>query len=111
MQTRRQHEWSELLAELSSSEIVAVWGAGAKGVTFANLVDPDREMVTCLVDMNPAKQGAYVAGTGHPIVGPAALAGLGVTYALLLNPNYELEVQSLLEKTGSSVKLMSIGAG
>ncbi len=43
----------------------AGWPSGeraAKGVTFANLVDPDRAYVECLVDINPAKQGGYVAG-------------------------------------------------
>ena len=49
---------------------------GAKGTTFVNLVDPDARLVTCLVDVNPRKQGRFVAGTGHAVVAPDQLAAL-----------------------------------
>ena len=94
---------AEALARLESlgrEARVAVWGAGAKGVTFVNLVDPQASLVACVVDVNPRKQGRYVPGTGHAIVGPEALGDLGVGHVILMNPNYEQEVRAALEQLG-----------
>src|SRR5262249_45614911 len=66
--------WSELIERLSGNGPIAVWGAGAKGVTFCNLLDPTCERLRCVVDVNPAKQGRFVAGTGHPIISPDELS-------------------------------------
>ncbi|MDI6889636.1 MAG: class I SAM-dependent methyltransferase [Thermodesulfovibrionales bacterium] len=44
-----QH-YQKRLKELHSLGRVAIWGAGAKGVTFANLVDPHCEWIDCVVD-------------------------------------------------------------
>lgn len=69
-----------------------VWGAGAKGVTFANLADPNRDYISCLVDINPKKQGRYIAKTGHWIISPAQLANFegGI---LVMNENYYDEIR------------------
>lgn len=84
------------LEELHAAGRTAVWGAGAKGVTFLNLVDPDGVLVDCVVDVNPRKQGRFLPGTGHPIVGPESLPARGTREIVLMNPNYEHEVRSLL---------------
>ncbi len=97
--------WQAKVRQLEREKI-AIWGAGAKGVTFANLVDPERALITCLVDLNPQKQGSYVPGTGHPIVDYRELGDLGVTTAILMNPNYREENQALLGQGGLSVKLV-----
>ena len=75
---------------------LAVWGAGAKGATFASLADPDAARIDCFVDINPAKQGRFLPGTGHPIVAPAALAGRDVARVLAMNPQYCMEIMPLL---------------
>jgi len=67
---------------------VAVWGAGAKGVTFAAAADPAAELLTCLIDVNPNKQGKFVPRTGHPVVAPEVAARLGIATILVMNPNY-----------------------
>src|SRR5581483_6732965 len=105
---RREDEWRQLLQHLAGSHTVAVWGAGAKGTTFVNLLDPDRKLVRCLVDLNPAKQGAFVAGSGHPIIGPDHLEDAGITCALLLNPNYEGEVKTLLDASNRAIQLVGV---
>jgi SAM-dependent methyltransferase len=91
----RLARWRERLGALAGGT-VAVWGAGAKGVTFAGLADPDASRIDCLIDINPAKQGLFVPGTGHPIVAPAALAGRGVRHVVLMNPAYRDEVAAML---------------
>jgi SAM-dependent methyltransferase len=93
------------LAALALEGRVAIWGAGAKGVTFANLVDPDRSLVTCVVDLNPGKQGSYLPGTGHPIIDYRQLPDFGVTFALQMNPNYHRENEALLEEAGLIITL------
>lgn len=107
-----QREEPRLLAEvesriraLSSESKLALWGAGAKGVTLANLVDPQRSLVDCVVDINPNKIGAFIPKTGHPIVSYRDLPSRGVDSALLMNPNYEQEVRDLLEDAGIAVEV------
>lgn len=98
--------WEEKIRELRGAGPVALWGAGAKGVTFANLIDPSRRLVDCVVDLNPAKQGCYVPGTGHPIVDYRELFGRGVKTAVLMNPNYREENLRLLAEAGLDVSLV-----
>lgn len=85
---------------------VALWGAGAKGATFANLVDPEGTLVDCVVDINPNKQGGYIPGTGCPIVAPADLVNRGVKSAVLMNPNYRVENLQLLAQAGIDINLV-----
>lgn len=82
---------------------VAIWGAGAKGVTFLNLLDPDARAIACAVDINPTKQGRYVPGTGHPIVAPGELGERGIATALVMNPNYAEESRAIVRELGFEV--------
>lgn len=103
----RQHaeRWRHAMAKLNRDGPIAVWGAGAKGVTFLNMVDPEGHLATCVVDINPAKQGRFVPGTGHPIVGVDELHQRQVRHAVLMNPNYRDEIAELLEEHGLDVVL------
>ena len=102
----QRRAWLARLAELKPQGKLALWGAGAKGVTFANLVDPDRVTLDCLVDINPRKQGCFIPGTGHPIVAPRALAARGIRNVILMNPNYRQENLRLLQAAGSDANLL-----
>lgn len=93
-----QQSWEDRGRNLAAQGKVALWGAGAKGVTFANLVDPRRNLVDCLVDLNPQKVGRYVPGTGHPIVSYRELAPRRVSSAIVMNPNYLAENRALLRE-------------
>jgi SAM-dependent methyltransferase len=86
----------------------AVWGAGTKGASFVSLVDPRRELLACVVDLNPNKQGKYLPGTGHPIVDYRQLPDYGVTQAILMNPNYREENARLLRGAGVAVELVTL---
>lgn len=96
------------IKKLSSLEKIALWGAGAKGVTFANLIDPDRKLIDCVVDINPRKQGRFIPGTGHPIIDFKELADYGVTTVILMNPNYRDENLALLKETNIGVQLLDL---
>jgi 2-polyprenyl-3-methyl-5-hydroxy-6-metoxy-1,4-benzoquinol methylase len=99
-------QWSDTVQSLHMKGAVALWGAGAKGVTSASLFDPDTTLISCVVDLNPAKQNRFIAGSGHPIVPPSALQRLGVKNVVLMNPNYKEEVEQLLKEAKIDVNLI-----
>ena len=99
-------KWLDRLSELKVQGPVALWGAGAKGATLANLVDPDCTLIDCVVDLNPNKQGRYLPGTGHVIVAPSELPRRGVKHAVLMNPNYRAENLRLLSRAGIELELI-----
>ncbi len=59
-------QWTARLREMASEGPVALWGAAAKGATFGNLVDPNRELITCVVDSEPQQARGILAGHGPP---------------------------------------------
>ncbi len=97
------------LDRLAGGGRVAVWGAAAKGATFVNLLDPERLGIDCLVDISPARQGRYVAGSGHPIVPPASLTDREVTDVIVMNPNYAAEIRSIVEAARLGVRIHTVG--
>ena len=96
------------LQALTADGPVAMWGAAAKGVTLANLADPERTLIACIVDLNPNKQGAYLPGTGHPIVPPQELPAFDVRTAVMTNPNYLDEVAQFLSEASLDVRLVDL---
>jgi len=85
---------------------LALWGAGAKGATFASLLDANCTLIDCVVDVNPNKQGRFLPGTGHPVVAPSALCGRDVCNIILMNPNYRAENQAILDSLGLNIALI-----
>ena len=86
------------IAQLQKRGGVALWGAGAKGVTLANLIDPQRESISAVIDLNPHKHGGYIPGTGHPIINYLDIEQHSIKSAILMNPNYHQENLDLLKK-------------
>ncbi len=99
--------WKNEVIELSEIGNVAVWGAGAKGVTFANIIDINRECINCIIDINPNKQGCFIAGTGHPIVSFKEIENRRIKNIIVMNCNYIKEVKSLLAEHNIEVNLIS----
>jgi hypothetical protein len=104
----RVRVWTDHLAALRERGGLALWGAGAKGVTFANLCDSRARLLDCVIDVNPNKQGRFLAGTGHPIMGPHELPRHGLAAVLVLNPNYLAEVRANLEAHGHSYPVVNL---
>jgi SAM-dependent methyltransferase len=98
--------WKETIASLRDKGAVALWGAGAKGVTSAGLFDPEAQLISCVVDLNPAKQGRFLSVTGHPIVSPSELQTRAVASVILLNQNYLSEVRQLLAHDHADVRVI-----
>jgi SAM-dependent methyltransferase len=98
--------WRENLIHLTQKGPLALWGAGAKGVTLASLLDPQARIIDCIVDMNPAKQGRYLPGTGHLILAPENLVQRKIQTALLMNPQYAEEIRQFLQKQNLELDLV-----
>jgi SAM-dependent methyltransferase len=88
--------WQDRFERAARTGGLAIWGAGAKGVTLVNLLDPGGALVKYVVDINPNKQGTFVPGTGHPVVGPDALARDRVGHVFITNPNYAAEIRAAI---------------
>ena len=100
--------WQSIVAQLAEHGGVCLWGAGAKGVTFTNLVDPTGALIDCVVDLNPAKQSGFLPGTGHEIVSPDELRDRKVTTTLVLNPNYTAEIGCLLAQIAPQIAVVDL---
>jgi hypothetical protein len=98
----------ERVIDLSRRGPLAIWGAAAKGVTLANLIDPDGSLIACIVDINSNKQGKFLPGTAHPIVGPADIGALDVRTALITNPNYFEENSRIVRNAGLNLELVDL---
>lgn len=102
-------EWMARLKALRTQGPMAVWGAGAKGVTLLGLLDPQAQLVAAVVDVNPRKQGRFLPGTGHAIVAPEELPASGIRNAVLMNRNYADEVRARIAGLRSPVNLFVEG--
>jgi SAM-dependent methyltransferase len=88
----------------SGGAAVALWGVGAKGVTYLNLIDPAGR-IPYAVDLNPRKHRMHVPGTGTPILPPAHLRVAQPDVVLFANSIYQAEIQHLLDQLAVPAKL------
>jgi FlaA1/EpsC-like NDP-sugar epimerase len=82
-----------------------VWGAGSKGVTFLNALETQGR-IAYAVDINPRKQGMYVAGTGQRIVAPEFLRDYRPDVVIVMNPIYEHEIREIVADLGATPELV-----
>ncbi|HRP92936.1 MAG TPA: class I SAM-dependent methyltransferase [Ignavibacteriaceae bacterium] len=88
---------NELKDIVQNNGELAIWGAGAKGSTFLNLLDPERKYIKYVIDINPAKHHKYIAGTGHPILPPDKILSTPVDGVIVMNNNYISEISSMIK--------------
>ena len=94
--------WTTKLRERRAlGETSVVWGAGSKGVGFLSTLGLADE-IAFAVDVNPAKQGMFMPGTGHEIVGPERLRTVRPDLVVVMNPIYVDEIRRDLEGLGVS---------
>ena len=102
-------ESKNLLADSKHAKKKTVlWGAGSKGVTFLNLLNIGNQ-IRYVVDINPRKQGMYIAGTGQKIVEPGFLKNYNPDYIIVMNPIYSNEIKHYTNNVlGLPVQLLSV---
>jgi hypothetical protein len=95
----------EISALETKGRKLVVWGAGSKGVTFLNLVRP--RSIEYVVDINPRKQGKFVAGSGQLIVSPEFLVRYRPDVVILTNYYYSEEIRERLRGLGLTPELLA----
>jgi SAM-dependent methyltransferase len=77
----------------------AIWGGASKGVIFALFMERAGAKIDLVVDINPAKQGKYIAATGLRVHSPdEALQRLAPGCdVFVMNRNYLEEIQELTQ--------------
>jgi SAM-dependent methyltransferase len=101
--------WKHNLERLErAGQRVVAWGAGAKGVSFLNMLKI-RDQIEYIVDINPHKHGKYIAGTGQQIVSPGFLQEYRPDVVILMNPIYKREIQQTVKELGLTTEFMCIG--
>jgi SAM-dependent methyltransferase len=105
---RKKREWRERLAALGGDGTRAVvWGGGAKGVSFLNLLELG-DAIEWVVDVNPRKQGTYLAGSGQKIVAPEFLKEVAPDIVVVMNPIYKVEIEEELRSLGLSPQVVTV---
>ncbi len=96
--------WHERLAEAGH---VVLWGSGSKGVAFLAALG-DAATVTHVVDINPHRQGMFMVGSGHPIVGPEALVAIRPDAVVVMNRVYVEEIAETLAQLGLAPRILAL---
>jgi SAM-dependent methyltransferase len=86
-----------LLAAKRDGKLVAAYGAAAKGNTLINYAGIRPDLMSYVVDRNPAKQGKYLPGSRIPIVAEARLSDARPDYVVVLPWNLREEVTAQLQ--------------
>lgn len=85
----------------------AIWGGASKGVIFALYMQRAGANVDLVIDINPAKQNKYMAGTGLKVSSPAE--GLQRLQAgddiIVMNSNYLQEIAALSNNQFNYIKV------
>ncbi|MEM1389952.1 MAG: class I SAM-dependent methyltransferase [Pseudomonadota bacterium] len=100
--------WNDYLRSVNGC--VVVWGAGSKGISFANLFAGLGRPVEAIVDLNPNKHGMNVPGSGTPVIAPEELVALNPDVVLIANRQYEPEIKARLTQMGIHSDIESIVA-
>ena len=103
-----QRRWDGVVAAAAAKGPVVVWGAGAKGASFVQMVDADATRIAAVVDLNPAKQGRHLGGGGHAVISPEAAGALNPATVLVMNPAYEAEIGDYVRVHGWRAELIVV---
>ena len=99
--------WQERLASArADGRRTVIWGGGSKGVSFLTTLGIESE-VGYVVDVNPHKQGMYMAGTGHRVVAPEFLRTYRPDLVIVMNPVYLGEIAAELSSLGVDAHLIA----
>jgi SAM-dependent methyltransferase len=102
----KKRTWLDLLEKIGRDKRRALaWGAGAKGVSYLNMLNI-RDEIPYIVDINPNKHGKYVPGTGQEIVPPDFACTYRPELVVVMNPVYLDEIRKDLELMGVDAQVL-----
>lgn len=100
--------WQNRLREIRENRQRAVlWGSGSKGVAFLTTLKIFDE-IRYVVDINPYRQGTYMAGTGQEIVAPDFLSKYKPDVMIVMNSIYVNEIKEDLKRMHLAPEIMTM---
>lgn len=101
--------WKDRLNEIREKSLKAVlWGSSSKGVSFLTTLKIPYNELEYVVDINPYRQGSYMAGTGQEIVSPEFLQNYKPDVVILMNPIYLKEIENELRSMGLEPEILTV---
>ncbi|MGB3245664.1 MAG: class I SAM-dependent methyltransferase [Sulfitobacter sp.] len=101
-------KWRTRLSQMGGR--VVIWGAGSKGITFANALGDAARPIEAFVDLNTRKHGLFAPGVALPVVPPDVLRDIRPDLVLISNVLYEAEIIEQVRGMGLSTEF-SVVAG
>lgn len=98
---------TDVVDRARSGQNVVLWGSGSKGVSFLTTLGLEDE-ISAVVDINPNRQGYFMAGTGHRIVAPEQLREIKPDYVVVMNRVYEDEITAMLDRIGLAPEIAAL---
>jgi hypothetical protein len=100
--------WRNVMRQWKSNGTrVALWGVGAKGSNFANLLDPTGQIFS-VYDINPKKWNHYIPGSGHRVQAPHQLPSCCPDIVVAMNPLYRCEIQQAVGEMCAGARVVDI---
>jgi 2-polyprenyl-3-methyl-5-hydroxy-6-metoxy-1,4-benzoquinol methylase len=100
--------WQKRLEEVClNKQRAVIWGAGSKGVAFLTALQIHDE-IKYAVDINPYRQGTYLAGTGQEIISPDFLKDYRPDLVIIMNSVYKQEIERDLAEMGLSPEIIPL---
>lgn len=88
-------------ASLGHGRKAVIWGAGSKGITFANaLKGTAAQSLAAMIDLNPRKHGLHIPGIGLPVRSPDDLPDIAPDLVLVANALYLDEIRDQVRGMG-----------
>ena len=104
LQARAEHSKHALLRFLlearEQGRQVCGYGAAAKGNTLLNFAGVKSDLLSCVADRAPSKQGKHLPGSHIPVISPEQLTAQAPDALLVLPWNIAAEVQQQWHRAG-----------
>ena len=101
-------EWKKIVEDRTAAgKRVVIWGSGSKGVSFLAALS-NNALIGHVVDINPNRQGKFMVGTGHPIVGPKDLETIKPDTVIVMNSVYKAEITEMLASHGLAPEVLAL---
>lgn len=102
----KQAWWKQKFEELKNSKVV-LWGSGSKAVSFLTTLTVG-DAIDYVVDINPFRQGHFMPGSGHKIVGPDFLRKYKPDVVVIMNRIYYREIETDLVHMGLAPQIVAL---
>jgi hypothetical protein len=102
--------WKERISRMvEEGRRVVPWGAGAKAVSFLNMLGIGADDgIEHVVDINPRKAGRFLPGTAQEIITPEGLPDRRPDVVVVMNPEYAPEIRAMVESMGLGCELVTL---